>query len=425
MRPSPPSTTSASAGPGLSSRRSARGGAGVPSPTPARSPPARDALGVHADRGAPGRRGRGARGRPAVFCEKPWTVDLARPVPRRRRRRRRGAQPVRARLRSAPVFRGLRDLVRRRHPGPADGCGVPRRPVLPDPGQLPVAVAGGRGPGRRRLPDRALHPRRRHLALLLRRGRPHRGSHRRTTPATSHGGPRRGLALLFVGPRGTADQRLARDLQPGLDSADRGLLPRRHGVARRRLPGATARRRPATGPRSGPAPRPDGSTPSRWPTTPSAWPCAPTSRPTAPSSTPSTSHTSPEPGLDVALAAHRLVDAAYRSAAHGGEPVDLRRATTASATAPHRPTPPRQVRRKDEFSPHRRHPEVGKRARKPLPTRATPGRPRPSPAGRAGLRSPLRRVGIRPGPRCSLSPTRSHEQDPGRRSTSVRLQPDG
>ncbi|HWF17292.1 MAG TPA: Gfo/Idh/MocA family oxidoreductase [Acidimicrobiales bacterium] len=33
----------------------------------------------------------------------------------------------------------------------------------------------------------------------------------------------------------------------------------------------------------------------------------------------------PEPGLDVALAAHRLVDAAYRSAAHGGDPIDLRR----------------------------------------------------------------------------------------------------
>ena len=32
----------------------------------------------------------------------------------------------------------------------------------------------------------------------------------------------------------------------------------------------------------------------------------------------------PEPGLDVALGAHRLVDAAYRSAAAGGAPVDLR-----------------------------------------------------------------------------------------------------
>ncbi len=35
----------------------------------------------------------------------------------------------------------------------------------------------------------------------------------------------------------------------------------------------------------------------------------------------------PEPGLDVALEAHRLVDAAYRSAADGGAPIDL----TASA----------------------------------------------------------------------------------------------
>jgi predicted dehydrogenase len=32
----------------------------------------------------------------------------------------------------------------------------------------------------------------------------------------------------------------------------------------------------------------------------------------------------PEPGLDVALEAHRLVDAAYRSAAVGGSPVGLR-----------------------------------------------------------------------------------------------------
>jgi len=38
-----------------------------------------------------------------------------------------------------------------------------------------------------------------------------------------------------------------------------------------------------------------------------------------------TTGTRPEPGLDEALAAHRLVDAAYRSAAHGGDPVDLRR----------------------------------------------------------------------------------------------------
>jgi myo-inositol 2-dehydrogenase / D-chiro-inositol 1-dehydrogenase len=44
-----------------------------------------------------------------------------------------------------------------------------------------------------------------------------------------------------------------------------------------------------------------------------------------------TTGTTPEPGLDVALAAHRLVDAAYRSAAHAGEPVDLRPGATAPA----------------------------------------------------------------------------------------------
>jgi UDP-N-acetylglucosamine 3-dehydrogenase len=50
-------------------------------------------------------------------------------------------------------------------------------------------------------------------------------------------------------------------------------------------------------------------------------------------------HTTPEPGLDVALAAHRLVDAAYRSAAHGGEPVDLRRAAAATAAVTAVPAP--------------------------------------------------------------------------------------
>jgi predicted dehydrogenase len=31
----------------------------------------------------------------------------------------------------------------------------------------------------------------------------------------------------------------------------------------------------------------------------------------------------PEPGLDAALEAHRLVDAAYRSAADGGAPIGV------------------------------------------------------------------------------------------------------
>ena len=38
--------------------------------------------------------------------------------------------------------------------------------------------------------------------------------------------------------------------------------------------------------------------------------------------------TAPDPGVEVAVVAHRLVDAAYRSAAHGGEPVDLSSAST-------------------------------------------------------------------------------------------------
>ncbi len=41
---------------------------------------------------------------------------------------------------------------------------------------------------------------------------------------------------------------------------------------------------------------------------------------------------SPEPGLDEALVAHRLVDAAYRSAAGGGVPMDVRSAGAATET---------------------------------------------------------------------------------------------
>jgi predicted dehydrogenase len=38
-----------------------------------------------------------------------------------------------------------------------------------------------------------------------------------------------------------------------------------------------------------------------------------------------------EPSLDVALDAHRLVDAAYRSAGNGGTPIDLRPASPVPA----------------------------------------------------------------------------------------------
>ena len=49
-----------------------------------------------------------------------------------------------------------------------------------------------------------------------------------------------------------------------------------------------------------------------------------TSRPTAPFAAAVVEGRAPEPGLDVALEAHRLVDAAYRSAAAGGTPIAVR-----------------------------------------------------------------------------------------------------
>ena len=58
--------------------------------------------------------------------------------------------------------------------------------------------------------------------------------------------------------------------------------------------------------------------PCRWPTTRWASPCGPTWRLTGPSSTPSLRGTAAEPSLAEAVEAHRLVDAAYRSAASAG-----------------------------------------------------------------------------------------------------------
>ena len=61
-------------------------------------------------------------------------------------------------LRSAPVFRALRDLVG------GGTLGAPMAAIFrddqyfPDAGHLRVAVAGRRRPGRRGLPDRAFDP---------------------------------------------------------------------------------------------------------------------------------------------------------------------------------------------------------------------------------------------------------------------------
>ena len=75
-------------------------------------------------------------------------------------------------------------------------------------------------------------------------------------------------------------------LSRGLDPSHRGVLPRRHGVARQRVPGTPAHtdRRRNRGARL-PLAR-VGRRACRWRTTRLAWQCGPTWRRTAPSSTP-------------------------------------------------------------------------------------------------------------------------------------------
>ena len=111
----------------------------------------------------------------ALFCEKPLDRDLARAAALVDAVAASGvASQCGLVLRSAPVFRALRDLVE------SGTLGAPMAAVFrddqyfPDPRDLRVRLAGRRLPGRRGLPHRALHPRRRHPALLLRRGG-HRG----------------------------------------------------------------------------------------------------------------------------------------------------------------------------------------------------------------------------------------------------------
>ena len=189
-------------------------------------------------------------------------------------------------LRSAPVFRALRDLVQ------GGTLGAPMAAVFRDDQYFPiqgtyasqwradVAQAGGGC-----LIEHSIHD-----VDILRfcfgevdsvvgpDGQPRR--------PRGHRGPGRRHAVLRLGLRGAAHQRLARHPEPGLDPPARGLLPRGHGVAGRRVPGPAARADERRAPKSGPARRRRGWMRSRWPTTRSAWPCGPTSRPTGPSSTP-------------------------------------------------------------------------------------------------------------------------------------------
>ena len=127
---------------------------------------------------------------------------------------------------------------------------------------------------------------------------------------------------LRVRVRGAAHQRVARHLEPGLHSARRGVLPGGHGVARQRVPG--------------PAPHPDQREDTEVRPCPSpewvdALPLADDEVGLAVRAYVEadrafvdavTAGSAPEPSLAEAVEAHRLVDAAYRSAA-GGVPVLL------------------------------------------------------------------------------------------------------
>ena len=224
-----------------------------------------------------------------------WTS----PAPRRSSRR--SAPPASPSqsglvLRSAPVFRELRDLVQ------GGTLGAPMAAVFRDDQYFPiqgtyasqwradVAQAGGGC-----LIEHSIHD----LDILRfcfgdvdsvvgPDGQPCR--------PPRHRGPGRRHALLRLGVRGPAHQRLARHLEPGLDAPAGGLLPRGHGVAGRRVPRPAPRPDQRRHRGAGRARRRRGWTRSRWRTTRSAWPCAPTSRRTGAFIDAVTAGRPPEPG---------------------------------------------------------------------------------------------------------------------------------
>jgi len=180
-----------------------------------------------------------ARGLP-VFCEKPLAPDLA------------GAEALAATvagagvpaqvglvLRSAPVFRALRDVL-------ASGeLGAPMTAIFRDDQYFPVQglygstwrgdveVAGGGC-----LIEHSIHD----LDILrFCLGEVTEVTGRTANFSGHEGGPGDGVSAVRVGRLCRARERVARHLEPGLDPAGRGVLPSGDGLARRRLSRTAAR----------------------------------------------------------------------------------------------------------------------------------------------------------------------------------------
>ena len=259
----------------------------------------------------------------AVFCEKPLDVDL--------RRATELVEAVNAAgvpsqsglvLRSAPVFRALRDLVQ------GGTLGAPMAAVFRDDQYFPIqgtyasrwrADATQAGGGC--LIEHSIHD----LDILRYCFGDVASVVARTANHAGHPGIEDTAAVTLSFASGFEAQLTSiwHDiLSRGLDAPARGLLPRGHGVVGRRCPRPASRadQRGHRGPGlpiaalGGRAPvgrrrgRPRCARLRRG--RPRLPRCGRRGRP-------------PEPGLDVALEAHRLVDAAYRSAAQDGAPIGV------------------------------------------------------------------------------------------------------
>ncbi len=262
-----------------------------------------------------------------VFCEKPLAPTIAdcRAIAdaARGRCRTRSGWCCATRRCSAT----LAEIVHVRPLRQADGARPARRPVLPDPGDVRLDLAQRRDQGRRRDAHRALDPRPRRHQLGPRPG----PSRSRRTPRRSSGtraSRTRALRCGFAYPGGaTASlvERLAPGARPGRRPAGSSCSARRRSSGPRTTTSARSTSRPRPGSRTiegdppawidrlhgpggagqaaGPVRRADQGVPR----CPGRGRGAATARARAPRDVEVT-----------ALAAHEVVDGAYRSAAAGG-----------------------------------------------------------------------------------------------------------